>query len=105
MNRRTHNHWKRKAPFIFLLILGGIALLIWILMSLWNAILPEVLGVNTITYWQAAGIFIISKILFGGFKGGGGHRRRKKQRYKEKFMNMTDEERAAFRSEWKSRCQ
>ncbi len=105
MNTHKHN-WKRKGPFIFILILGGVALLIWILMLLWNAILPDVLGVNEITYWQALGIFILSKILFGGFRGGSGrHNRRKKKRYREQFMNMTDEQKEVFKSEWKSRCQ
>eukprot|EP01031_Cornospumella_fuschlensis_P021719 gene21719-26617_t len=39
-------------------------------MMLWNNLLPEILGVRSITFWQAMGIFILSKILFGFGKGG-----------------------------------
>jgi hypothetical protein len=102
MNKGLNNHWKKKKPLIFIFILAGIAVLIWILMLLWNAILPDVIGVNEISYWQAFGIFILSKILFGGFKGGG--RKHKEQKYKEKFMNLTDDQKETFKSEWKSRC-
>jgi hypothetical protein len=41
-------------------------------MSLWNCLLPEILGVKSITFWQAMGILILSKILFGGFHFGKG---------------------------------
>ena len=41
-----------------------------VVMALWNAILPAVLGVKTITFIQALGILLLSKILFGGFHGG-----------------------------------
>ena len=93
-------------------------------MLLWNGILPEVIGVKTITYWQAFGIFILCKLLFGGFKGGGNHHHKKHQMMKkhfknccnnsdnkssmkealrDKFMNMSDEERENFRQKWKDR--
>lgn len=98
-------HWKRKKPLLFLLIPIGIGLLVWAVMLLWNGILPEVIGVNSITYWQALGIFVLSKILFGGFKRGGPRPGKFNRKFKNKFMNMTDEEKAAFKSEWKDRCQ
>ena len=77
-------------------------------MALWNAILPAVLGVNAITFWQALGILVLSKILFGGFgrrggwNGGGRHQWRKGMQ--EKWANMTPDEREKFKAEWKSRC-
>lgn len=77
-------------------------------MSLWNAILPEVLNATTITYWQALGLFILSRILFGGFRCGGPARGVKpgfgRASIKEKFMNMTDAEKVAFKQRWKDRC-
>jgi len=46
----------------------GLAILFgFIIMWLWNWIMPEIFGLTTITYWQAVGIFILSKILLGGF--------------------------------------
>jgi len=102
MNR---GNWNRKKPFLFILIPIGIGLLVWLLMFLWNAILPEVIGVSSITYWQALGIFVLSKILFGGFKGGPSSRDKFRTKPKDKFMDMTNEQKDSFKSEWRSRCQ
>lgn len=33
---------------------------------LWNITMPEVFGLNTLTFWQAFRIMILSAILFGG---------------------------------------
>lgn len=97
---------KGKKVLIGLFILAGILLLPYIVMLLWNGILPAVIGVKAITYWQAVGIFILSKILFGGPKfGGPNHKRNRiKQHFKERFMNMSPEEREAFQQKWKERC-
>lgn len=91
---------------IALLVIAGILLLPYIVMLLWNGILPAVIGVKAITYWQAVGIFILSKILFGGFKPGGKFREKRmmKNHFREKFMNMSTEEREAFKQKWKERC-
>lgn len=78
----------------------------WLVMALWNAILPAVLGVKTITFLQALGILVLSKILFGGF--GGGRRWRGSPAWREKMKkrwdNMTPEEREQFKAGWKNRC-
>lgn len=88
---------------------------------LWNAILPDVAHFNPITYWQAVGLFILCKILFGNFKGRGGpagyrgNWRRFNRRFgdetmddrwawKNKWMKMTDDERVRFRQEMRNRC-
>jgi len=34
--------------------------------ALWNWIMPAVFGLAVITYWQAFGIIVLSKILFSG---------------------------------------
>ena len=78
----------------------------FVIMTLWNHILVAVLGVKAITYCQALGIFVLSKLLFGGFKGRGcgcGFRGRGRE-MKEKWMNMTPEERESFKQNWRSRC-
>ena len=83
------------------------ALLTWVVMSLWNCVLVAVLGVKLITFWQALGILVLSKILFGGFRKGSGWGGRHKwsNEMKEKWQNMTPEEREKFKSEWKNKCQ
>ncbi len=87
-------------------IIAAIIIFSLVVMGLWNAILPAVLGVKTITFVQALGILILSKILFGGFRGGwgGGARHEWKNKMKEKWDGMTPVEREKFKAEWKNRC-
>ena len=98
--------WIKKG--LMILIFGAIAVAVFgfIVMGLWNAILPAVLGVKAITFIQALGILLLSKILFGGFGGGRGWRGSQawKQKMKQRLDNMTPEEREKFKSEWKNRC-
>lgn len=76
-----------------------------IVMLLWNHLLPEILGVKAISFWQASGILILSKILFGGFHGKKGFGQEKFQKLKEERMNgMTDEEKEKLKEVWKKRC-
>ncbi|MBK6633344.1 MAG: hypothetical protein IPG38_02580 [Chitinophagaceae bacterium] len=71
--------WIKKG--LMILVFGSIAILVFgfVVMSLWNAILPAVLGVKAISFIQALGILLLSKILFGGFRGGCGGRQRSGQ--------------------------
>ena len=41
----------------------------WVVMWLWNGLIPAIFGLHAISYWQALGILVLSKILFGGFRG------------------------------------
>ena len=87
---------------LLFLLLGG-----WLVMALWNAILPVVIPIiKVVSYWQAVGILLLSRILFGGFKGP--HRSGEGYRppffLKEKLAQMTDEEKEKFMEAWKSRC-
>ena len=42
------------------------ALFGFVIMWLWNWLMPELFGLSIISYWQAVGLLILSKILFGG---------------------------------------
>jgi len=79
-----------------------------VVMLLWNALLPTIIHVVAITYWQAAGLLILCRILFGGIPFGRGGRGRfgggPPAHIREKLMNMSDEERAKFKEEWRQRC-
>ncbi len=77
-----------------------------IVMWLWNAILPAVTGVHTITFWQAAGILILAKILFGGFWGGRRGGRPPWRRHmidRERWRALTPEQREQMREEMRRR--
>lgn len=97
------NHtFRSKRKFFFLVPIVILFGLTFIVMWLWNAILPEIIYVKTITYWQAMGILVLSKILFGGFSkcGKGNYGMRKKQ-FINKIKNMSPEERIEFKEKWK----
>lgn len=91
---------------IFILVIAAAAIFTLAVMGLWNAILPDVLGVKTISFLQALGILVLSKILFGGFRGGWqkGRSQEWKNNMKQKWETMTPEQREQFKSEWKNRC-
>ena len=74
----------------------------FLIMHLWNWLMPTIFGLNQITFWQAFGLFVLSKILFGGFHrhGGGG---RWKRGMHERWEQMTPEERDRFRSGMRGR--
>lgn len=98
----------KKVLMVIVIAAAAITVFGFIVMSLWNAILPAVLGVKAITFVQALGILVLSKILFGGFGRGGGPFGRRKQEFREqmkaKWGAMTPEEREKFKAEWKNRC-
>jgi hypothetical protein len=76
-----------------------------VVMWLWNAVLPGVLGVTVLTYWQAVGLLILSKILFSGWHGHHGrhhgHFHHKNRLFTaEWWMNLSEEERALITEEW-----
>jgi Ca2+/H+ antiporter, TMEM165/GDT1 family len=95
-----------KGIMIFGCVIAVAALLSFIVMSLWNMILPAAItGVNTINFWQALGLLILSKILFGGFHGGWKHKRQQwKDKMNAKLQHMTPEQREQFKQDLRNRC-
>lgn len=93
-------HWIGKAFLIVFGIIGFTILAGLVVMSLWNWLMPTLFGLITISFWQALGIFALAKILFG-FGGGGGMRRGNRgrwgNRFREKWENMSEEEREKYR--------
>jgi Ca2+/H+ antiporter, TMEM165/GDT1 family len=98
--------WARKILMGIVLAAAAVLLFGLIVMNLWNAILPAVIHVSAITFWQAVGLLLLSKILFGGFRGGwgGGRGRQWKERMNDKWQKMSPEERDQFKQEWRNRC-
>ncbi len=105
-NRKNYSSHKSPVKVLFFgaLFIGLISLFSWIVMLLWNAILPDVTGVKPLNFWKAAGLLVLSKILFGGFWHRRGPWKKRRSRWKEQWMNMTPEERKEARSRWKEHC-
>lgn len=88
------------------LVLGLAALLIigFVTQSLWNWLVPVLFAGPVITFWQALGLLLLSKILFFHF---GGKRSHGPQSFgwKAKMMRMSPEEREKFKQKmWAKWC-
>jgi hypothetical protein len=103
MNYLKHK-MKTKSPAVIAgwIVLGiiaavGFAILFgFIIMWLWNWLMPAIFGLGLITYWQAVALFILAKILFGGF---GNHSGNKSSNKKNNMKCETKREKTDF-SKW-----
>ena len=98
-------HRKKRFFFIPVIIIAVLCLMSFIVLLLWNSILPGLINVRRITFPEAMGILVLCKILFGSFRPGppGGFRRGGPP-WKTKLMDMSPEEREQFRRQWEQRC-
>jgi hypothetical protein len=102
-----HRKFIRGPLFILKLVLI-LAITSAVVMLLWNAIIPSVFSGPMLTYWHAAGLLILAKILFGSMGRGFGRRHHHypdewKRKLKAKYESMTPEEKEKFRSKCSSR--
>jgi hypothetical protein len=96
------NYRKTRCAGKAVLVLVAIGALGLGVMLLWNWIVPTLfVGARPIDFLHALGLLVLSRILFGGFRGHGGgwHRRR----HWRKWEAMTPEERERFHSAWHAR--
>lgn len=94
-----------RRPFFILIPIGFFLAIGLAVMFLWNTLVPAIIGLPMINYWQALGLFVLCRLLFGGFGFGGGRTPPfARHKFREKWMNMTDEERAQLKEQWRKRC-
>ncbi len=79
-----------------------VALFGLVVMALWNWLMPGLFGLKALGYWQALGLVILCRILFGG-RGSMGHGGRWRHRMRERWECMTPEERERFRQGFRDR--
>jgi hypothetical protein len=74
--------------------LAFITLTVFVVMSLWNALIPLLFHGPVLTFWQTAGLFLLSKILLTGIAPGPHHRGRRdwRSRYNDKYSHCYREE-------------
>jgi hypothetical protein len=67
--------------------LGFITLTIYLVMCLWNSLIPLLFHGPVLTFWQTAGLFLLSKILLTGIAPGphNNNRREWRRKYHDKF--------------------
>ena len=100
----------RTARFLAFAALGT-GLFCFVLMSVWNSLVPALLDGPAITFGQALALFVLSRILLLPVRAWWGwrleNRRRSgyfRKRFEEKLAQMTPEERERFRNQYANRC-
>ncbi len=88
--------------FVFLAVFAGASAIV---MLLWNALIPSIIGWSAITYCESAGLIILSRLLFGGFGHLGhgfghhkchGHHHKHMAHIHEKLNGMSRDERREY---------
>ncbi|MDO6738966.1 hypothetical protein [Wenyingzhuangia sp. 2_MG-2023] len=105
MKKSLKHKFRGKSPvqIVGMVILGIIAvvglmiLFGFVIMWLWNWLMPTIFGLPMLSYWQAVGLFALSKCLLGGMCGGGGG---SKKRSKKHDWDCKNNSKTEF-SKWK----
>jgi hypothetical protein len=84
-------HWLLRGLKILVIAALAATVFSFVVMELWNWLAPAIFGLHTISFWQALGLLVLSKILFGGFHGRHGFGGRWRQRMMERWEQMTPE--------------
>ncbi|MGH8268803.1 MAG: hypothetical protein ACRES1_01980, partial [Steroidobacteraceae bacterium] len=69
MRGHHRGRWVRKGLAFAGFVIVGLAVLSWVVMLLWNELLPGLFGAPPLRYLQAAGLLVLSRILVGGLRG------------------------------------
>ena len=103
MNDRTDVEFpfhpaRRALRIVGLVILGVLAAAAfalafgWFVMLLWNWLMPAIFGLGAITYWQAFGLVVLAKLIFGAVGGGRGGHHDRRWRYWREFWEQEGRE-------------
>jgi len=101
---RSKAHGVLRVLMILLMVTLAVTLFSFVAMWLWNRLMPTLFGLHVLTFWQAVGLLILSKILFTGFHGRPGFSRDWRMRFIRRWDQMTPEQREAFRAGLRGGC-
>ena len=96
--------WLVRAIAIIPVVIAVLALVGLVVMLLWNSLVPELFHGPLLGYWQALGMLVLSRLLFGGLRGRGWHGHWRQRLWRERWEQMTPEERARVREHFQRRC-
>ena len=88
--------WVKRGVKIAMLAPLAFVVVGFLIMLLWNWLATAIFRLPPINFWQAWGIFLLSKLLFGGFHGGPNRGGNWKHRMRAHWQRMTPEEREQF---------
>lgn len=101
---------KKVGKVLCIILIGSAFLTVFgfITMYLWNWLVPELFAGPVITFWQALGLLLLSKLLFGFPKkhheGGWAAKKRKwREHMKDKMEHLSPEEKEKMKDHF-NRC-
>ncbi|MGA2608473.1 MAG: hypothetical protein ABSH01_13590 [Terriglobia bacterium] len=97
-------HWISRGVKLLLFVALAATVFSFVVMWLWNWLMPVIFGLHAISFWQALGLLVLSKILFSGFRGRPGFAMHWRQRMMERWEQMTPEEREKLRAGMRAWC-
>jgi hypothetical protein len=97
--------WVLKGIKIAIMIAIAITVFTFVVMQLWNWLIPALFNGPNISFLQALGLLVLCKILFSGMGRGGSWKHRNngfwRRRMEEKMSKMTPEEKERFRQRFR----
>jgi hypothetical protein len=92
-------YWIARGVRILVMIAVVLAAVSFLVMTLWNWLVPPLFGGPMIRYVEALGLLVLARLLFGGFRPHGrGHWGHSWHHARAHWEQMTPEERERFRS-------
>ena len=105
-NNMRHIKWQWAAKGIAFGLLFFTAFTL-VTMLLWNNLAAAIFGLPTLTFFQTVGLMVLGRLLTGGFRPGGwrggygrGQGWRRGGQWRERWQNMTPEEREQAMQRW-----
>ena len=86
-------HKALRIPLFILLALVALTAGSYVTMLLWNALIPAIFHITTITFCQALGLLVLARLLFGFHHGGGHGHKCCGRRHHRNWEKLTPEER------------
>jgi len=96
--------WVPRIIKFALLLVAACAAVGYVVMRLWNWLVPGLFGGPVVSFAQALGLFILGRLLFGRFGGGGGRRMGWGRRMRG-WRRLSPEERQKLRETMSQRCE
>jgi hypothetical protein len=97
--------WIAKGVKILVIVAVVLGVVSFAVMSLWNWLVPALFGGPMLGYWEALGLLVLARLLFGGFRPHGrGHGGHSWHHARARWEQMTPEERERFRSRFRGAC-
>jgi hypothetical protein len=95
-------HWFLRGLKILAVVAVAATVLSFVVMFLWNYLMPTLFSLHAISFWQAFGLLVLCKILFRGW--GPPFMMHWRRRMMERWEQMTPEEREKFRLGMRGGC-